>query len=85
MPRQYDIEKINNVVKKLQNSKPTRIKTKFSKSETIKIITPTIKKMRKRGFSFEDIVARFSENEIHLKTREVAQLFEAEPGSVSTE
>lgn len=80
MPKKYDIETIDNAVKALWNSKPVKIreKIKFSKTETIEKIAPTIKRMRERGFSYEEIAAKFTEKEINIKVKDVAQLFDTE-------
>lgn len=80
MPRKYNIETIDSAIKSLWNSKPAKIKkkTKLSKGETIEKIAPTIKRMRERGFSYEEIAAKFTEKEINIKVKDVAQLFDTE-------
>lgn len=78
MPRKYDIEAIDHAIKSLWNSKPAKIKTKFSKRETVEKIAPTIKRMRDRGFSYEEIATKFTEREIDIKVADVARVLDTE-------
>lgn len=73
-------ETIDHAIKNLWNCKPKKKKekTKFSKKETIIKITPTIERMRSKGFSFEEIALKFTEKDIPLKVKDIVAVFEKE-------
>lgn len=80
MPKMYEKKTLDEAILHLRKCKPARKKekTKFNKKEMIEYLTPAIQTMRKRNFSYQEIVEKFMELDIHVNSKDIKQIFEEE-------
>lgn len=73
MPKKYQKVALDELIKKLRKSRPEKKREKnyFSKKETLVYLTPTILDMRKRGFSYEEIVQKCIDGGVNVNNRDI--------------
>lgn len=87
MPKMYEKKVLDEAILHLRKCKPARKKekTKFSKREMIKYLTPTIQTMRKRNFSYQEIAEKIIELDIHVNYKDIKCIFKEEQQDTPSE